>query len=425
MTTPRRYLPALRGIFGEWSYYSCLMTLAELAERVSYAEEIHPNKELSKLIQRELRKGRANDIADYLKSNPERFFNSLVVAVYGGAPAWHQLDSVKALGDDFNVAHVSPDAVASIGFLSFIGEERLFALDGQHRLAGIRTALESDAELGQDEVSVIFVAHQNDQAGLIRTRNLFTTLNKTAKPVSKSEIISLDESDVMAIVARDMVERQPHFSEGRVLVVEQANLPPLKPTDIHLTTIVNLYDVLAIVFSKIMAKKDLRELQFQRPADEEIAKFRDFALNYFALFAHARPELAEYFQSQAPAEVVAKHRRPDGGSILFRPVGLTMFAQLVDAAVNDPTKPGRSLADAIALVGMLPTEIGGEPYTNLLWNPTTQTLDLRRQALVRRLLLYMLGMLKGANKMNKLKNDIAKARGIEPAAVELPEPLAK
>lgn len=425
MTTLRRYLPALRGIFGEWSYYSCLMSLAELATQVSYAEEIHPNKELSKLIQRELRKGRANDISDYLKSNPERFFNSLVVAVYGGAPAWHQLDSVKAMGDDFKAADVSADAVASIGFLSFTGEEKLFALDGQHRLAGVRAALESKPELGEDEVSVIFVAHQNDQAGLIRTRNLFTTLNKTAKPVSKSEIISLDESDVMAIVARELVERQPHFSEGRVLVVEQANLPPLKPTDIHLTTIVNLYDVLTIIFSKIRSKRDLRELQFQRPADEEVAAYRDFALKYFSLLSAAKPELGEYFASQTPADIIAKYRRVDGGSILFRPVGLSMFAQLVDAAVNDSAKPGRSLADAIALVGMLPTDIGAEPYVNLLWNPATQTLDLRRQALVRRLLLFMLGMLKGTNKTSKLKGDLAKARGIEPAAVELPEPVVK
>ena len=51
------------------------------------------------------------------------------------------------------------------------------------------------ADLGDDEVSVIFVSHRDDAAGMRRTRALFTTLNKTAKPVNKSEIIALDESD--------------------------------------------------------------------------------------------------------------------------------------------------------------------------------------------------------------------------------------
>ena len=43
-------LPALRGVMGEWVYYSCLMTLDELAKRVSYAEEIHNNKNLCKRV---------------------------------------------------------------------------------------------------------------------------------------------------------------------------------------------------------------------------------------------------------------------------------------------------------------------------------------------------------------------------------------
>ena len=34
-------LPALRGLMGDWVYYSCLMGLDELSSRVHYAEEIH------------------------------------------------------------------------------------------------------------------------------------------------------------------------------------------------------------------------------------------------------------------------------------------------------------------------------------------------------------------------------------------------
>lgn len=53
------YLPALRGIFGSWVYYSSMMQVVDLAKRVNFAEELHKDKELSKLIQRELKKPEA------------------------------------------------------------------------------------------------------------------------------------------------------------------------------------------------------------------------------------------------------------------------------------------------------------------------------------------------------------------------------
>ncbi len=40
-------LPALRGTFGDWIYYICLIPLEELGRRAMYAHEIHPNKALS------------------------------------------------------------------------------------------------------------------------------------------------------------------------------------------------------------------------------------------------------------------------------------------------------------------------------------------------------------------------------------------
>ena len=66
-------------------------------------------------------------------------------------------------------------------------------------MVGIKEALKENPELGDDELAVIFIAHHTDSAGKERSRRLFTTLNKNAKPVSKGEIIALDEDDAMAI----------------------------------------------------------------------------------------------------------------------------------------------------------------------------------------------------------------------------------
>src|SRR5947209_47290 len=91
-------LPALRGKFGDWIFYSCLMPIRELSSRVSYAEEIHRDKALSQLIQRSLEGPRAKHIVEYLKTQ-ERFFNSLVLATYAGSPDWLEIGDFRSNTD--------------------------------------------------------------------------------------------------------------------------------------------------------------------------------------------------------------------------------------------------------------------------------------------------------------------------------------
>ena len=79
--------------------------------------------------------------------------------------------------------------------------------------------------------------------GLRRTRRLFTTLNKTAKPVSKFDVIALDEDDVMALTVRWLIdENRDMFRDDRIAFVGSSNMPQSNFTS--LTTIVNLYDIL-------------------------------------------------------------------------------------------------------------------------------------------------------------------------------------
>ncbi len=412
----RHFLPALRGLFGNWAYYTCLMSLKELATRVQFADQIHKSKALSELIQRKLKDERANDIASYLKSNPERFFSSLVVAVYGGDPAWHELDEIKPQHKDFKVSEVSKDAIASLGFLSLTGDELLFALDGQHRLAGIQKSIAGGGDLSDDEVSVIFVSHKNDEPGMRRTRALFTTLNKTAKPVNKSETIALDEADVMAITVRRLIENNTKFSDKRILVVDTPNLPSTNNT--HLTTIQNLYDVLTILFSKVMQKQSIKILSFKRPNDHELDEYYKYAEMYFRLLSDEVPELGRFFKSTGSATVVAANRHDAGGSILFRPVGQTMFALIAETLVKSMELP-----EAIKLMGKLPRDLRKAPYRGLLWDPSSGTLNLKRQALVRRILLYMLGHGGRGVTATSLRSEISKTTGEPASKVVLPAKL--
>lgn len=204
-----------------------------MAARVSFAEELHKSKELSKLIQRELSRKRASEIAIYIERERERFFNSLVIAVYGGHPQWYPARIISK-DKDVNIGEIPDRAKQSVGLLCLDGMEKLFAVDGQHRMAGVKEAIRKARESNSpdawgdkfltDEVSVVFIGHEQSTSGLERTRRVFTTLNKTARPVTKGQTIALDENDAMAIVSRQLVEEHSYFSDRRVAIKAKNNL---------------------------------------------------------------------------------------------------------------------------------------------------------------------------------------------------------
>lgn len=218
-------LPAIRGSIGDWIYYSCLMPIEEVSERVQFAEEVHPDRALSRLIQRSLEGPRSKHIAEYLASTKERFFNALVLATYSGSPEWLEVGGFRATTKPDILKEISQSAMDSIGFLSLDGSEKIFAIDGQHRVAGIKRALNDGAEIGKEQVAVLLVGHKKTAAGMRRTRRLFTTLNKTAVPVRKRDIIALDEDDVMAITARRLVESNAAFRDPKIAVISSQSIP--------------------------------------------------------------------------------------------------------------------------------------------------------------------------------------------------------
>ena len=410
-TEQRDYYPALRGLFGKWTFYCCLMPVKEVTKRLNFADEIHRSKKLSQWIQRQLQAGRAKEISDYLRREEQRFFNSLVVAIYGGDPAWHGFSNFKPIAKDIDLADVSDDVEDRVGFLSFTGRERIFAVDGQHRLAGMKEAMKFAPKLGTDQISLILVAHQRNKAGLERSRRLFTTLNKTAKPVGKGDTIALDENDVMAIVTRFLVENDPWFSDDKIKFSQADNVPVGAP---ELTTIGNLYDLLTTIFTKCIADRKKSALRYIRPPDDELKRYRRFAQTYFRIMAkHFRP-LRRYFNSdhEQAKLIVAKYRTTAGGHVLFRPIGLRIFTEITGALVGE----GKSVAEAMLLVSKLPVTLSREPYRKVIWLPNGR-MNPGARSLCRRLLMHMLGY---EGDPRDLRERYAKQLGLEKRKVKLP-----
>ena len=210
-------LPALKGIIGDWVYYVTLLPFREVRKRIRRNDEIHETKELQDWLQRELT-NRSDNIAEYLATQQQRFFNGIVVGVYGGEPQWYPLSLQPSTYLD--PISVDEDVEVSMGILKLSGDEKLFAIDGQHRVEGIKHLAERMGEQTfeemPDELCAIFVAHKKSPAGLQRTRRLFSTLNRHAKPVSPTEVIILDEDDIVAITCRYLIEKHPLFMEGKI-----------------------------------------------------------------------------------------------------------------------------------------------------------------------------------------------------------------
>lgn len=387
-STKRAYFPSLRGFFGEWTYYVSIIPMQEVAERVSFAEEIHKSEKLSQMIQRQLKGGRAKEIAEYLENEKERFFNALVVAVYRGDPAWHEFGSITPVsGSKLSYDDLPDESRHSVGYLSLSGKERLFALDGQHRLAGIREVCKRASQSGvaiDDDVAVVFVAHTESKKGRERTRRLFTVLNKTARPVSPGEIIALDEDDVAAICCRRLVEEYKAFSGEKISFRAQPNLPQGELQ--ALTTIRGLYDVLGVLFTKVTHTNSLRDLRKRRPSDSTLEEYYEAACNYFDLLGKAFPELGKFLRAQSTKRIVQGQRNDNGGHVLFRPVGLRIITEVIAQL-----RSSDELETAIKKAARLPSRLDELPYAGLLWEPTSNTMAPARRPLVRDLLLYMLG----------------------------------
>ncbi len=406
MNPRRKLFPALIARMGDWSYYISFMSMGEVSERVSIVQDIHHETALQDLLQRGLTKN-ADKISAYLQMQSQRFFNAIVVGAYGGRPEWHEV-AVKPI-----VEPVLEDRLqGALGFLELSGDETLFAIDGQHRVAGIKKALKEDPALAEEEIAVIFVKgvaarkREYDPDGFQRTRRLFTTLNRNAKPVQKKDIIALDEDDVTAIIARQFLEQHPLF-KGKTSVAAAKSIP--RSDQRNVTSIVTLYDVIDLVIrDRVRGWADFKKL---RPPEEEIAQFYKKSEWFWELLCKKVPPLSQVRQGEPSDDLVARYRHQKGGNILFRPVGLLVFVR----AIIDLTKQGVRLRSAVAMASRVPLELAQVPWKGLLWDKTNNRMltDAKHQRAARRLLFFMSGGEVDADFKKQLRKDLAGARNLD------------
>lgn len=364
------YLPALTGKFGEWRYYQVVMKVRDIlyktdaTYRVNTVEEVdvvYSKEGVSKLLQRVLDERRLQPIKQFLLSQPDKYINNLTVAIFGGQPDWISVD-IEAFGYTEGMNEDELTGIEkTIGFIKLTGEEILFVLDGQHRLKGLREAVKADLSLLDYSIAVTLIIHMNDEKGIRRTRRLFSTINRHAKPVSEGENILLDEDDLSAIIARKIIEENPFF-KGKDLVAlnKTANL---KSSDIDkLTSIISLWNIneLLIDSKKVYpnyegSKKDVVKI---RPTDEVIQINAEQIFGFWETYFEIFKEVYAFIENRFSIDY-----RRHGGPFYLRPIGQELFAVVYKALID------AKRVEDIKKFAEIEEDIRSEFWLYVLWDP--------------------------------------------------------
>ena len=395
-------LPALQAQIGDWDYYITTLTFEEVAQRVLPATTLFTAPDMNSWIQRRVIPRRANQIANYLIDQEQHFFPGIVVGVYLGEPIWYEIN----VEDNavFGTPSLDSNAKETLGILQLDGTEQLYAIDGQHRVAGIRSALErlkrqkrfeEYESLANETLSIAFVSADIEKEGeLERVRRLFTTLNKEAKKVSEPEIVALDEDDAAAIVTRWVAIRYEGLKgnntsgkETDYNLIQLGRTHDIQPRNRRsITTIVTLYRVVKNVFQQELQSIRRRYKQ-NRPDEGELESMYQEAVLIWELMRQHNNALNDVLGSEPSEERASKYRTDLGGHILFRPIGLQAFA----GALGILRTRGIENERAVEVLCQLPMDISALPWEHVVWNPNTRSMITANRAVAEALFLHMVG----------------------------------
>lgn len=407
-------IPAIRGILGDIVYYTSSFTFKQIAERVKKIDqELHTSTSLKDQLQRSLTKNYER-ITDYILSQKEHFFNALVLAVYDGDPVWNEIE-VGFKGEDYY----------NMGFLRLNGEEKIFPVDGQHRVEGIKDAIKKSPELEDETIAVILIGHHKDKEGMEKTRRIFSTLNRYAKPVSTGDIIALDEDDTVAIVTRNMLESFPLFMNENISDEKKTKAIVEKDTK-SFTSLIKLYETNKIVYKyytsfrdntkRIHSSTEIDKFLKFRPKQEDIDDFEKYLTEFWELFINSFEGMKEYVAS-TEKDAAAKYRnRENGGLLYFRPVALP---QLVTAILETCFRSKVTLSDSMSAYSQLEMCISKAPWVKVLWDAESRTMIMKNKTSVRSLLMFMYDRsVLNAKELESLRIRYSKVLEVEPTEID-------
>lgn len=219
---------AISGKFGEVRYFITTLDQSDAVENIQFADEIQGTWSFSERVQRKLDTSRANtEIFSYLAQGGIRFFNSIVVVLLPNSNDQREFW-------DFSTVSSQGKIVEKWVNLKLYKNVSRIVIDGQHRLLSLKRYW--NAHTGKEplttqqikenfscsetfNIPVVYLVFNNlgrvgyaDSSETVRdeiikaTRNIFTVINKTAKSIDKQTQLLLDDSKLLALIPRKLLE---------------------------------------------------------------------------------------------------------------------------------------------------------------------------------------------------------------------------
>lgn len=178
--------PSVKGKQANSNYYICMIPCS-LLKKLFWID----NNEVDPIFraQRKVNYNRIPEIKKYILQNRDSYVFSALAASINGEFEFEEITN------NIGTLKVSMDSIFLIN-------------DGQHRNAALQAAIEEDESLGSETIPIVFFADN----GLIRSKQMFTDLNKHAINTSKSLNTLYDSKDKLAIVTRESVKNNSFFN---------------------------------------------------------------------------------------------------------------------------------------------------------------------------------------------------------------------
>ena len=390
------FLKSNTGIHKVVPSYTAVLSLDEIASKVKMGsdmpfmqDKIDPKTQkliideenIKSVMQRAPDWTRQIPLTAYLLSNRNHKFTSILAVI---EPEWINDPLSKNWGDDQralknSIQFEALDSSGSIGLIN-IENQTIFALDGQHRIMGIKgiqelisgqifyltknkkqkgdpiskadffkmiKADETDLrKILNETMSIEFIpavikGETRDEARA-RLRSYFVSINKNAKKISKGEGDLLDEDDGYKVVAKELALEHPLFKDPangkhRINMQDQA----LGGSSSWISTIVAINKMSENYLSQSQNERGERWKGILngkisvRPPEEELAEatkeFREFLdiVNELPIFQKVNRGGEVKKLREFPSE-----KNPDfEGHLLMRPIGQQILADAVGRMV--------------------------------------------------------------------------------------------
>lgn len=344
---------ALKGKFGSTNYYVTSMSALEVSGTVRVVKEtdVWSADSIDVRLQREPNLTRIkNQIAPYLANNKDRFFGSIIVLAHGSKL---EFEALKDL--DSKLPTVYQNQAERIGFLT-IAKGNIICLDGQHRLLAIQAAMGVASktqdikingkyvnDIPNDQITVIFIEHESNE----KTRSIFNTINRYAKPTSRGDNIITSEDDGHAILARELLSKEGPFD------IESVNWKSNT-----LTERMTKFSTISVLHSTSKIILDAYDITFanqERPSDEILEESKQ---HLFSFWKKVLKGIDAYNSAMKRPSAIPEMRKNGSYSLLFKPAAqISLVSALVRATSEKKLIAKLSLSEAIERANQLNWDI--------------------------------------------------------------------